>query len=162
MSGNRKKPIGVDLFAGAGGLSLGFEQAGFDVVVAVERDAVHAAVHSYNFPKCVVLNKDVCDVNIDSLRRSISEGLEACGRASEAKGRVTVDVVIGGAPWQGFSVIGHRDAAEYRNKLVYQFHRIVAELRPKYFVMENVPGMAVGDQGRILTRLLRRFVDSGY
>lgn len=49
------RPIGVDLFAGAGGMSLGFEQAGFDVVAAVELDPVHAAVHKYNFPRCAVL-----------------------------------------------------------------------------------------------------------
>ena len=50
-----RRPIGIDLFAGAGGMSLGFEQAGFDVVAAVEIDPVHCAVHKFNFPRCAVL-----------------------------------------------------------------------------------------------------------
>jgi DNA (cytosine-5)-methyltransferase 1 len=53
------RPIGVDLFSGAGGMSLGFEQAGFDVLAAVEIDPVHAAVHQYNFPECAVLPQSV-------------------------------------------------------------------------------------------------------
>ena len=53
------RPIGIDLFAGCGGMSLGFEQAGFDVVAAVEIDPVHCAVHKFNFPNCVVMPRSV-------------------------------------------------------------------------------------------------------
>ena len=59
----KKKPIGVDLFAGAGGLSLGFQQAGFDVVAAVEYDPIHAATHEFNFPNCATICRSVADID---------------------------------------------------------------------------------------------------
>ena len=63
------RPIGVDLFSGAGGMSLGFEQAGFDVMAAVEIDPIHAAIHKFNFPNCAVLTKSVTEVTGDEVRR---------------------------------------------------------------------------------------------
>ena len=63
--GMRERPIGVDLFAGAGGLSLGFEQAGFDVLAAVEYDPIHAATHEYNFPGCATICRGVADIDGD-------------------------------------------------------------------------------------------------
>ena len=61
----RQRPIGVDLFAGAGGLSRGFEQAGFDVLAAVEYDPIHAATHEYNFPGCATICRGVADIDGD-------------------------------------------------------------------------------------------------
>ena len=63
MSGNGKRPIGVDLFAGAGGMSLGFEQAGFDVAAAVEYDPIHCATHEFNFPDCAAICRSVADID---------------------------------------------------------------------------------------------------
>lgn len=63
MTGNRKRPLGVDLFAGAGGMSLGFEQAGFDVAASVEYDPIHSATHEFNFPECASICKSVADID---------------------------------------------------------------------------------------------------
>ena len=90
------RPIGVDLFAGAGGLSLGFEQAGIDVVAAVDIDPVHCAVHKYNFPHAVTIPRPIEDISGKHI-------LEISG-----VGQRGIDCVFGGAPCQGFSLIGHR------------------------------------------------------
>ena len=84
------RPIGIDLFSGVGGLSLGFEQAGFDVVAAVEYDSIHAAAHAYNFPRCATLARSVVGLSGASIRRAAGIGSRP------------VDVVFGGAPCQGF------------------------------------------------------------
>ena len=118
------RPIGVDLFAGAGGMSLGFEQAGFDVVAAVEIDPIHAAVHAYNFPQCVVLANSVKDLSGEDIRLRAKIGMRK------------VDVVFGGAPCQGFSLIGQRALDDPRNALVRDYVRIVRELDADHFVFE--------------------------
>lgn len=144
------RPIGIDLFAGAGGLSLGFEQAGFDVVAAVEIDPVHAAVHEYNFPRCRVLPSSVTDLSGEAIR--VAAGI----------GERTVDVVFGGAPCQGFSLIGQRALNDPRNSLVKDFVRIVRELDASYFVFENVKGLTVGKHRRFLDEIIEEFEDAGY
>ena len=145
-----RRPIGVDLFAGAGGMSLGFEQAGFDVLAAVEIDPVHAAIHKYNFPECAVLPQSVQDVSGERLR-----DVSAIGSRS-------VDVVFGGAPCQGFSLIGQRVLDDPRNDLVKDFVRIVSELDASYFVFENVKGLTVGKHKKFLFELIEVFEKSGY
>jgi len=146
----RKRPIAIDLFAGVGGLTLGFEQAGFDVAAAVEFDPIHAATHELNFPECTVICRDV---------RTLS-GKEI--RAAAGLGDRTIDVVIGGPPCQGFSLIGHRVLDDPRNSLVFHFLRLVGELKPRAFVMENVPGMATGTHTELLRQLVERFERLGY
>jgi DNA (cytosine-5)-methyltransferase 1 len=147
---SRNRPVAIDLFAGVGGLSLGFEQAGFDVVAAVEIDPIHAAGHKLNFPHCAVICRDV---------RALS-GREI--RSAAGIGNRTVDVLFGGPPCQGFSLIGHRVLDDPRNSLVFHFLRLVAELKPRTFVMENVPGMATGAHTALLSELVERFKDLGY
>lgn len=142
--------IGVDLFAGAGGMSLGFEQAGFDVLAAVEVDPIHAAVHAYNFPHCRVLANSIKDLT----------GADIRSRAGIQDRQI--DVVFGGAPCQGFSMIGRRALDDPRNELVREFVRIVRELQPKYFVFENVKGMTVGKHVRFLEELAQTFTEEGY
>jgi DNA (cytosine-5)-methyltransferase 1 len=144
------RPIGIDLFAGAGGMSLGFEQAGFDVVAAVEIDAVHSAVHEYNFPQCAVIPKSVVGLGADEIR-------EIAGIGSRK-----VDVVFGGAPCQGFSMIGKRALEDPRNALVREFVRIVVDLDASYFVFENVKGLTVGRHRAFLVELIELFQESGY
>jgi len=144
------RPICIDLFAGAGGMSLGFEQAGFDVACAVEIDPVHCAVHKYNFPHTAVLCKSVVDVDGKSIR-------EAAGI-----GRQRVAVVIGGSPCQGFSMIGKRSMDDPRNALVGHFMRVVTDLEPDYFVLENVRGLTVGRHREFLTEVVDGFMAAGY
>lgn len=144
------RPIGIDLFAGAGGMSLGFEQAGFDIAAAVEIDPIHAAVHHFNFPASTVFVQSVVGLRGDDLRTATGIG------------RRSVDVVFGGPPCQGFSLIGQRMLEDPRNHLVKEFVRIVAELKAKTFVFENVKGLTIGKHRRFLDALIEAFDDAGY
>jgi DNA (cytosine-5)-methyltransferase 1 len=144
-----RRPIGIDLFAGAGGLSLGFERAGFDVVAAVEIDPIHCAVHEFNFPNAATICKSVTD--LDSVEIRSRAGI----------GDRDIDVVFGGAPCQGFSMIGKRALDDPRNSLVHHFVRLVLELRPKYFVFENVKGLTVGPHKKFLEEIIEAFRADG-
>ena len=137
-----KRPVAVDLFAGCGGLSLGFEQAGFDIAAAVEIDPIHAAVHEYNFPHTKTICADIKNVTGEDIRRLSDLGDR------------DVDVVFGGAPCQGFSMIGKRALDDPRNQLIGHFLRIVSEIRPKYCVLENVRGLTVGKHAKFLSELI--------
>lgn len=144
------RPIGIDLFAGAGGLSLGFEKAGFDIAAAVEIDPIHCATHEFNFPYCKTICRSIADVTGDEIRR-----LSGIGGKEIA-------VVFGGAPCQGFSLIGKRALDDPRNELVYHFVRLVLELRPTYFVFENVKGLTVGKHSQFLKEIVGAFREAGY
>ena len=143
-------PIGVDLFAGAGGMSLGFQQAGFDVMAAVEYDPIHCAVHEFNFPECATICRSVAEID----GRYIREHSRIDG--------ADIDVVFGGAPCQGFSMIGKRNLDDPRNHLVHHFVRLVTELRPKFFVFENVKGLTVGQHRNFLVEIMDAFEAQGY
>jgi DNA (cytosine-5)-methyltransferase 1 len=144
------RPIGIDLFAGAGGLGLGFEQAGFDIVAAVEIDPIHCATHKFNFPNCVTICKSVVDLTGDELRRRAGIG------------RRDLDLLIGGPPCQGFSLMGKRALDDTRNQLVFHYVRLVMELKPKYFVFENVKGLTIGKHRRFLQEIIEAFGEGGY
>lgn len=137
-----KRPIAIDLFAGCGGLSLGFEQAGFDVVAAVEIDPIHAAVHEYNFPYSKTICADIKNVTGAAIREMANLGDR------------DVDIVFGGAPCQGFSMIGKRALDDPRNKLIGHYLRVVSDIRPKYCVLENVKGLTVGNHVKFLSELI--------
>jgi DNA (cytosine-5)-methyltransferase 1 len=144
------RPIGIDLFAGAGGMSLGFEQAGFDIVAAVEIDPVHCAVHKFNFPHCAVIPRSVVGLKGSEIR--LAAGI----------GNRSVDVVFGGAPCQGFSMIGQRVLDDPRNRLVLEFLRIVSEIEAKSFVFENVKGLTVGKHKQFLDEFVAEAKRLGY
>lgn len=144
------RPIGIDLFAGAGGLSLGFENAGFDIAAAVEIDPIHCATHEFNFPYCKTICRSVLDIGGADIRRMAGIGVK------------DIAVVFGGAPCQGFSMTGKRALDDPRNALVHHFVRLVLELQPAYFAFENVKGLTVGNQRQVLDEMFESFGEAGY
>lgn len=145
-----QRPLGIDLFAGAGGLSLGFEQAGFDLAAAVEIDPIHSATHEYNFPNAKMICASVVDLT----------GADILHRAN--LGDREIDAVFGGAPCQGFSLIGKRALDDPRNQLVFHYVRLVGELRPKYCVFENVKGLTLGKHVEFLKDLIAALNEVDY
>lgn len=144
------RPIAIDLFSGVGGMSLGFEQSGFDVVAAVEIDPVHCAAHKFNFPHTAVIPRSVQGLSAAEVRKVAGIGDR------------DIDCVFGGPPCQGFSMIGQRALGDPRNSLVNEFVRMVAELRPKTFVFENVKGLTIGKHRAFLDELVIAFRRHGY
>ena len=135
----------VDLFAGAGGISVGLKSAGFNVLTAVELVEVAAETHRLNFPETSVFCGDIGEFE-----------------AAEFVDSNDVQVVAGGPPCQGFSVAGKRDPDDPRNRLFEQFVRVVRETQPDYFVMENVPGILTMSKGKVRDAILEAFTEAGY
>ena len=146
----KTRPIAVDLFAGAGGMTLGFEQAGFDILASVEIDPIHCAIHKFNFPFWTVICKGVEETTGKEIRNSSQIANQE------------IDVVFGGPPCQGFSLMGKRSFDDPRNSLVFHFIRLVVELQPKFFVLENVKGMTVGKHKEFIAEIINQFTASGY
>ncbi|WP_034461346.1 DNA cytosine methyltransferase [Buttiauxella noackiae] len=144
------RPLGIDLFSGAGGMSLGFEKAGFDIAASVEIDPIHCATHKYNFPLCTTICASVEKISGDEIRKLA--GLE----------NKDIDVVFGGAPCQGFSLIGKRALDDPRNQLVSHYVRLVKELSPKFCVFENVKGLTIGKHAKFLSEIIESLNDAGY
>lgn len=125
-------PNVIDLYAGAGGLSLGACRAGFNVVAAVEIESHAIDTHHRNFPNTVHIQKDIREVSVSDIERMTNvHRQDICG-------------VIGGPPCQGFSSIGHGNVDDERNLLFLRFFEIVKEAHPLFFVAENVPGIMRG------------------
>jgi site-specific DNA-cytosine methylase len=125
------RPTIVDLFCGVGGLSSGFHAAGFDVALAIDSDKEACEAHLKNFPETIVEQSDINDIvnNIDDFFHS-------------RLGDNPVNGVIGGPPCQGFSYMGERNQGDERNLLTSRYMDVVMHLKPDFFVMENVPGLA--------------------
>lgn len=142
------KPTVIDLFAGVGGMSLGFEQMGFDVVFANEYDSSIAESYKINHPHTDMLVADITKVDFEkTFSRFLGE----------------IDVIIGGPPCQGFSQKGQRKTIhDERNFLFKSFVRVVEKVRPKYFVMENVPNLLTAESGFFKNELVKLFNDMGY
>ncbi|KAL6066976.1 Cytosine-specific methyltransferase [Balamuthia mandrillaris] len=133
----------VSLFCGAGGMDLGFVNAGFNIVYAVDNDK--DAVETYRK-----------NIGGYAVRRDV-----ASLRSGELPARCSV--LIGGPPCQGFSIGGNMDARDERNLLVWQFARLVEQLRPPVFVMENVTALATHKRWHELrSALLHKFEGLGY
>ena len=123
-------PEVIDLFSGVGGLSLGAERSGFKVRGAIENDVYAISSHKKNFPHTKHLFMDIGQIKGNELITSV--GL---------KKNSYIDGLIGGPPCQGFSNIGKRNSKDPRNSLFVHFFRLVNEIKPSFFLVENVPGI---------------------
>lgn len=139
----------IDLFAGCGGLSKGFIDAGFDIIVGVDNDQAALNTFERNHNGAVALNADLSkQETFDEIKR--------------LAGNRTIDVIIAGPPCQGFSVTGPRNFDDKRNQLYLAVIEMVRQYQPKGFIIENVPGMAMLYGGQIKDEILKRFRAMGY
>lgn len=141
----------IDLFAGAGGMSLGFDKAGFENVLAVEYDECFAETYKFNFPKHNLRVEDIKNISNDEIKEII--------------GNNKIDVIIGGPPCQGFSIagrIGRNFIDDERNQLFKEFVRFVNVIKPKIFVMENVAALKTHNKGKTIGEIVNEFENVGY
>lgn len=143
----------VDLFAGCGGMAEGFIMNSFKLIAANEVDKnimlTNRSNHSAHTPSENFILGDICS---DEVKRQI---IECCS------GR-QIDIIVGGPPCQGFSYAGWRNPDDSRNKLFKEFVSMVKALRPKFFVMENVPGILTMRKGDAIAEIIRAFSEIGY
>lgn len=142
----------IDCFCGAGGLSLGFEKAGFKVVYAFDLDeaSVNTYKHNPQYHHGPAFVRDIYEVSKKSIEKDLGHKI---GK---------IDVVIGGPPCQGFSVQRRGDDNDPRNNLVLEYIRMILDIKPKFFVMENVGGL-LSPRGRpYLEQLKKSCEDAGY
>lgn len=138
----------IDLFAGVGGMSLGFEMAGFDVVLANEYDKDIANAYKKNHSSTKMINEDITKLDLQSV-------------FEQYKGNI--DVIIGGPPCQGFSQKGKRKTIhDERNFLFKYYVKVVDLVKPQYFVMENVPNLLTAEKGYFKREIEELFSKMGY
>jgi len=143
----KKGPVAIDLFCGAGGISIGLEKSGFSTVLAVDSWDVALQTYGKNFAHPTLLG-DVSKFSAADIRAKA--------------GDIDIDFVVGGPPCQGFSIQRIGQDVDPRNDLVLKFGQIVADLRPKIFLMENVPGL-LGSRGlHIFKQIVKMLVSAGY
>ena len=145
---SKKKYTVLDLFCGCGGLSLGFEMAGFEVEMAIDNWEDALVTYRHNREGVKAINADL--LNLDPKEIADQYGMS------------DVDVIIGGPPCQGFSVAGKRIIDDERNKLYKSFVRFVEFFQPRAFVMENVPNILSMGEGIIRDAIIKDFSDLGY
>lgn len=140
----------VDLFCGAGGLSLGFNRAGFRNIFAVEVNPDFAKTYKRNFPEHNLVIDDIRDITEERIKKLV--------------GSTEVDVIVGGPPCQGFSIagnIGRTFMDDERNRLFKEFVRFVSFIQPNMFVMENVASMATHLRGNTIKAVIEAFENAG-
>jgi DNA (cytosine-5)-methyltransferase 1 len=148
----------VDLFSGAGGFTIGFAKAGWKPLLSVDINKNVSRTHRENMPS---FSYEEGNLNEESFKRIVVEKFKD----------KQIGLVVGGPPCQGFSIFGKRRFVntqgydphlDPRNKLVYAFLDVVKQLSPRWFLMENVPGLASLDGGLFLTSLIEEFKSIGY
>lgn len=140
----------IDLFAGCGGLSLGFEMAGFNIPLAIEKDEWASETYKRNHPNTNVITGDITKIHdLDLILNN----------------DICIDGIIGGPPCQGFSLSGNRDKNDPRNSLFMEFVRFVKFYKPRFFVMENVTGilsMKTKENKDVKDLILDEYHSAGY
>jgi DNA (cytosine-5)-methyltransferase 1 len=144
------KPTVISIFAGCGGSTLGYKWAGYNERLAVEWDNHAVNVFRLNFPDIPVYNADVAKLSLDRIYEL--SGLKPG----------ELDVLDGSPPCQGFSTAGKRRFNDNRNQLFHEYCRLLQELQPKCFIMENVSGMIKGKMKLIFVDILKALKDCGY
>lgn len=144
------KLIAIDLFCGCGGFSYGFQEAGFMMALGIDMWKDATITYKHNFPNAEVINDDITKVDGKDILNKLNLGNNE------------IDVIIGGPPCQGFSVSGKRMLDDPRNILYKSFVEIVEEIKPKVFVMENVPGLIRLFGGKVKEEVLEDFGKLGY
>lgn len=142
------RPTAIDLFSGCGGLSYGFERAGFHIKFGIDHDQHALATFEKNHQDSQAIFTDISKLNKRDIR--------------SMAGSKGIDLLIGGPPCQGVSLSGHRLRKDPRNELFLSYLRLLSDLRPKAFVMENVPGLLGLFDGELKDVLLREFNHFGY
>ena len=147
----RVKPTVVELFAGAGGMMLGLEDAGFSTLLANEVHAHPCMTMRANFPRVPVIEGSIRDL-------TASQMFEQAGYDALPE----VDLVAGGPPCQGFSTAGMKDPNDPRNTLIGDYIRIVKEIRPRGFLLENVTGLLTMRNGQLWENVATELDELGY
>lgn len=144
------KKYGVlDLFCGAGGLSCGFQRAGYNILLGIDNDAKALETFEKNHKGAKSICGDIAALSYEGDIKPLLHGK-------------TIDVIIGGPPCQGFSLSGPRNFGDPRNKLYLSYIRLVREIMPRAFVIENVPGLVALFKGEVKDNIIRCFEDMGY
>ena len=138
----------IDLFCGAGGLSYGFEKAGVNILLGIDNDAMALKVFEKNHKNAKSICGDITQLHYNDIKELI--------------GDTTIDLIIGGPPCQGMSLSGPRKFDDPRNKLYLSYIRFVQEIKPKAFVIENVPGLVSLFKGQIKNSIIERLTNLGY
>jgi DNA (cytosine-5)-methyltransferase 1 len=146
---NKKPLTAIDLFAGCGGLSRGFMDAGFNILVGIDNDDMALKTFRHNHGNTFTINADL----------SKAETFKQIDKAIVGQ---KIDVIIAGPPCQGFSLTGPRDFDDSRNKLYLAVIKAVKRYNPKGIIIENVPGMAALYDGEIKNEVIRRLSALGY
>lgn len=139
----------IDLFCGCGGLSCGFEKAGYHVLLGIDNDEKALETFELNHNDSRSICGDITQITYENDIKPLMDGK-------------TIDVIIGGPPCQGMSLSGPRKFDDPRNKLYLSYIRLVEEIQPKAFVIENVPGLVGLFGGQIKDNIIRKFTDMGY
>ncbi len=139
----------VDFFCGCGGLSYGFEKAGYKVLLGIDNDAMALKTFELNHKGSKTICGDITEITYENQIKS-------------AIGNQQIDVIVGGPPCQGMSLSGPRRFDDPRNKLYLSYIRLVEEIKPKAFVIENVPGLVSLFKGEIKNSIIEKLTALGY